>query len=184
MHWRRLKKWLWLLYTCGSMLKYSFPVIVTNTSVRVQLIRVSVCLRCMLNKKDVCAERCCSQTAVFKCKWKRRRREEREFRINFLLNNLLKHPQNPLISGQHSGEEAKALRAIYPLSYPSFIPSMLIMSLRLVLDVLTKLFIWLKGRLQTPVGQNYCGKKWKENFQCGCLEDERGDNSKRNFNNI
>lgn len=89
---------------------------------------------------------CCLQVQVEEKK--KERREEREFRIYFLLNDLLKHPQNPLISGQHGGEEAKALRAFHPLSYYSFIPAMLIMVLRLVLDVLTKLLIWQKGRVR------------------------------------
>lgn len=47
-----------------------------------------------------------------------------------------------LISGPHSGEEAQALPAFHPLPYHSFISAMLIMVLRLVLDMLTKLLIW------------------------------------------
>lgn len=75
---------------------------------------------------------------------------------------------------------------------------MLIMVLRLVLDVLTKLLIWQKGG--GGLGRWGLGVGWgreasclrellqekmkRENFQCGCLEDERGANSERNSNNI
>lgn len=72
--------------------------------------------------------------------------EIKEFRIYFLLNDQLKHPPNSLISGRHSREEAKAFPAFHPPFYYSFIPAMLIMVLRLVLDVLTKLLIWQRGR--------------------------------------
>lgn len=60
-----------------------------------------------------------------------------------IYSNILK---NPLISGQRGrGEDAKALPAFHQLPCHSFIPAMLIMVLRLVLDVLTKLLIWQKG---------------------------------------
>lgn len=55
-------------------------------------------------------------------------------------------------SADISGEVAKALRAFHLLPYHSFIPAMLIMVLRLVLDVLTKLLIWQKEEgAKTPV---------------------------------
>lgn len=106
-----------------------------------------------------------------------------------IYSNILK---NPLISGQRGrGEDAKALPAFHQLPCHSFIPAMLIMVLRLVLDVLTKLLIWQKGGggcwagLEDSCLRELLREKMKrENFQCGCLGDERGANSGRNFNNI
>lgn len=84
---------------------------------------------------------------------------------HFLPNDQLKHPQNPLISGQHSGKEAKALGAFHQLPYCSFIPAMPIMVLRLVLDVLAKLLIWQNGRVSTLLLERItAGKNEKREF--------------------
>lgn len=93
-----------------------------------------------------------------------------------------------LISGQPSREKTKkanTLPASHPLPYCSFIPAMLIMVLRLVLDVLTKLLIWQKrggeGWGESCLRELLQEKMKRENFQCGCLEDERGADSEGNF---
>lgn len=84
---------------------------------------------------------------------------------HFLPNDQLKHPQNPLISGQRSGKEAKALGAFHQLPHYSFIPAMPIMVLRLVLDVLAKLLIWQNGRVSTLLLERItAGKNEKREF--------------------
>jgi len=72
------------------------------------------------------------------------RGEEREFKIHFLLNDELKHPQNRRTAQwRRSNKTPSSL--FDPLSYYSFIRATLLMVLRLALDVLTKLLIGRGG---------------------------------------
>lgn len=159
-------------YTCGSMLKYSFPVTVTHLSVCTSYMRVCVFVSkgCTWNEKDVWKKSCCCLRVDAYVRREKKRIWDL-FSFTLMINsNILK---TPFISGQQSGEKVKALPAFHPL--PSFISAILIMVLRLVLDVLTKLLIWRKGKAQRHLFERItAGKNEKREFSMWMFKRWKG----------
>lgn len=115
--------------TCGSALKYSFPVIVARSRVHAQAYKVA------------------DEREVLLSLTERKRIEDYHSHFpNTPPRSPQTSPKPPPPSADSSEEkrEPKALPAFHPLPYYSFIPAVLVMVLRLALDVLTKLLNWQK----------------------------------------